>query len=128
MKLIQHPYSDDPWRVMICCILLNRTGGRQVRSILDEFFRRWPHEFNAHMADPGEIEQVIRPLGLGNRRAKTIVKFSTEYIYNKWSDPRSLHGIGQYAWEAWQIVCNGRTDIKSTDKVLQKFLDYANAT
>lgn len=126
MRLIQHRYKDDPWMVLVCCILLNRTAGKQVRGVLDEFFRRWPHELNATMADAEEMSDVLRPLGMSTKKAKTIIRFSNDFMYTRWTDPRQLYGIGKYGWEAYQIVCNGRTDITPSDKVLARFIEYVN--
>lgn len=123
-RLIQHDHDRDPWRVLVCCILLNRTGGKQVRGVLDRFFGSWPDARSLAGADPAEVRETIRPLGFYNRRSESVVRFSREYLERGWTDPRELHGIGRYGWEAWQIVCNGRRDVEATDGVLAAYLRY----
>lgn len=123
-RLIQHDHQHDPWRVLACCILLNRTGRKQVRSVLDEFFARWPDAASAAGADAAEMAEVTRPLGFYNRRSVAMVRFSREYLEKEWTDPRQLHGIGLYGWEAYRIVCLGDTSLRPTDKVLARYLEY----
>ena len=41
--LIQERYINDPWKLLICCIFLNRTQTIQLLSILDVFFIRYPN-------------------------------------------------------------------------------------
>jgi methyl-CpG-binding domain protein 4 len=126
-RLIQHDYARDPWRVLACCIMLNRTGGKQVRHVLDDFFSRWPDPAAAAGADEDELRGVLRHLGLHNRRASSIKRFSVDFLAKEWKDPRELHGIGLYGWEAYQIVCLGNNAVAPTDKVLGRYLEYVNA-
>lgn len=43
MALLQEEFGQNhPWRVLVVCILLNRTQGAQARPVLEEFLRRWP--------------------------------------------------------------------------------------
>lgn len=126
-RLIQHDHAHDPWRVLACCILLNRTGRKQVRAVLDEFFRRWPDAESCAAGDPGEIAEVTKTLGMYNKRSAAIKRFSSDYLSKDWSDPRELHGIGLYGWEAYEIVCKGNRSVAATDKVLARYLEYANA-
>lgn len=113
--LIQLPYRKQPWRMLVCCILLNRTTNRQVRPILPELFRRWP---NAEaMAAAGEdLEELLRPLGLWRQRSATLRKFSARWARERHLTPHSaetigrLPGCGPYAVEAWRLVCLGDID------------------
>lgn len=126
-RLIQHDHAHDPWRVLACCILLNRTGRKQVRAVLDEFFRRWPDAGSCAAADPAEVAEVTRTLGMYNRRSAAIKRFSREFLDKRWTDPRELHGIGRYGWEAHEIVCKGNTSVEATDKVLARYLEYVRS-
>lgn len=125
-RLIQHDHAHDPWRVLACCILLNRTGRKQVRAVLDEFFRRWPDAAACAASDPAEVAEVTKTLGMYNRRSASIKRFSAEYLSKDWVDPRELHGIGLYGWEAYRIVCKGDKSVAATDKVLARYLEYVN--
>lgn len=125
-RLIQHDYARDPYKILVCCLLLNRTGGKQVRAVIKEFFIAWPHASSLLKADDVELTRVIKSLGFYNRRAKLLKVFAREYLEKKWEDPRELHGIGQYGWEAFEIVINKRTDIVPTDSILRRYLEWVN--
>ena len=73
-------------------------------------------------AEPAELAELLRPLGFYNRRAATLIKFSTEWIEKKWTHPIELHGIGQYASDSWDIFYNNRLDIEPNDGVLVKYV------
>jgi methyl-CpG-binding domain protein 4 len=126
-KLIQHDYTDSPWKVLACCILLNRTTRIQVRSILDEFFIKYTSPYKVIKADPADIAKLIQPLGLYNRRSVSIQRFCSDYVEKEWSDPRELYGIGTYGWEAWEIVINKNYNIAPTDSVLRNYLAWLKA-
>ncbi|RYF33356.1 MAG: hypothetical protein EOO38_30230, partial [Cytophagaceae bacterium] len=79
-RLIQHDYVDDPWKVLVCCLLLNRTGGQQVRNVIKEFFGKYPTPEAMLAAEHDEVVGVIKPLGLYNRRAKLLKEFSQDYV------------------------------------------------
>ena len=40
------------------------------------FFRYWPTPESCVEADPGDIAQVIQPMGLHHKRANTLIRFS----------------------------------------------------
>ena len=71
-----------------------------------EFFARWPTAEDASRADQNEISDLIKTLGLAERRSKTLIKMSQDYIVKSWQpDPRVLYGIGEYAHAVYQIFC-----------------------
>ena len=40
--LLQEIYQDDGWKMLTCCMLLNLTNRKQVDTIRDELFKRYP--------------------------------------------------------------------------------------
>ena len=72
-------------------------------------------------ADEDELSEILKPLGLYRRRAKTLIKFSWMWV-NGFNDVMELHGIGQYAKDSWEIFQMNNVQIKPTDKVLQEYL------
>ena len=40
--LLQEIYQDDPWKMLVCCILLNLTKRQQVDGIRHELFTKYP--------------------------------------------------------------------------------------
>ena len=79
-------------------------------------------------ADPVVLADLIRPLGFYNRRAKCLIRFSTEWSAGEWTHPRELYGIGQYAADSWDIFYNNRIDIEPNDGVLVKYVLWRRQT
>jgi len=121
-ELLQEIYHDDPWKSQVCCILLNCTRRVQVDGIRAELFQRYPTAIAMSQADPQELSELLRPLGFYNRRAKSLIRFSTEWTERDWQHPRELYGIGQYAADSWDIFYNNRIDIEPNDGVLVKYV------
>lgn len=118
--LLQEEFQDDPWKMLIACIMLNQTGNKQVRKVIYEFFERWPSPKELIQADESQIKNSIKSLGLYNRRTKSIINFSKSWIEKGWHD--GLPGIGQYAKDSYEIFQNKNPQIKSKDKILSKYL------
>ncbi len=119
--LLQEIYQDDPWKMMVCCILLNLTKRQQVDIIREELFEKYPTEYEMMEADEEELSQLLQPLGLYRRRAKTLIKFSWMWV-NGFNDVKELYGVGQYASDSWEIFQNDNRNISPNDKVLQEYL------
>ncbi len=123
--LLQEIYNEYPWRILICCIMLNCTSRKQVDQVRDQFFRLYPDADSARNADPNEMAEVIALLGFKNRRAKTIIQFSNDWITREWREPIELYGIGKYGQDSWEIFQKGNLDVEPTDGVLKKYLAWA---
>lgn len=119
--IIQERWSLTPWHMFVCCLLLNQTSNRQVKPLLKEFFTRYPSPEILAAADRDTLRELIRPLGFYNKRARTLIRFSREYL-GEWQDPRELHGVGKYAWDSYRIFILGELEIQTEDKVLRTYL------
>jgi len=119
--LLQEIYRDDPWKMLVCCILLNLTKRKQVDGIRHELFSKYPTEYEMIEADEDELSELLKPLGLYRKRAKTLIKFSWMWI-NGFSDVEELHGVGKYAKDSWEIFQMNNKDVKPTDKVLLEYM------
>lgn len=126
--LIQERYLDDPWRIMIVCIMLNLTRGCQVKGVIEEFFRKYPTPEQCAAADHDELTALIKPLGLWKRRDGSLVKFSTAWL-GQWKDVRDLPGIGDYAYDAWQIFVEGAvpSPVQVHDHKLKDYSAWAHS-
>ena len=120
MRLTQERLGgSDPWKVLVCCILLNRTQGQQSEPVLQELFNRWPDASKLVAADDS-LEQLIAPLGLVGR-AKHLRQLSKAL---QTTDPQtraeveSLPGCGEYAADAWDMLINGRHNFWPRDSKL----------
>ncbi len=120
-ELLQEIYYHDPWKSQVCCILLNCTRRVQVDRVRSDLFSKYPTAIALSQADPQELSELLRPLGFYNRRAKSLIRFSTEWSSLDWKHPKELYGIGQYAADSWDIFYNNRLDIEPNDGVLVKY-------
>ena len=119
--LLQEIYQNDPWKMLVCCILLNLTKRQQVDGIRHELFSKYPTEYEMMEADEDELSEILKPLGLYRRRAKTLIKFSWMWA-NGFNDVSELYGIGEYARDSWEIFQMDNFDTKPKDKVLLEYL------
>ena len=123
-ELLQEIYYHNPWKSMVCCILLNRTKRAQVDRVREELFRTYTDALDMADADPVELARILQPLGFQNKRAQTLIKFSDDWVSKDWTDPKELHGIGQYAADSYDIFYNNKLDINPSDGVLVKYLEW----
>ena len=123
MAIIQQEFQHDPWKMLIGCIMLNQTHNSQVRRVIYDFFETYPNPQSITEESIPDITNRLRPLGFYNRRAKSIFRFSQEYINKKFDHISELHGIGKYASDSYEIFINGNTNVEPTDKILLRYLD-----
>jgi|TARA_R110000796_G_scaffold34059_1_gene88099 methyl-CpG-binding domain protein 4 len=120
--LLQEIYQPDGWKMLTCCMLLNLTNRKQVDTIRDELFSKYPTPKDMMNANQSELAELLKPLGLYNRRAKSLKKMSEGYVKG-FKSVDELYGIGQYAKDSWEIFQNNNRNVNPTDKVLLAYLD-----
>ncbi|XP_068939987.1 methyl-CpG-binding domain protein 4 [Petaurus breviceps papuanus] len=124
-NLVQETLFHDPWKLLIATIFLNRTSGKMAIPVLWEFLERYPSAEVARNADWKEVSELLKPLGLYDLRAKTIIKFSDEYLTKQWRYPIELHGIGKYGNDSYRIFCvNEWKQVHPEDHKLNKYHDW----
>lgn len=126
--LIQEQVQDDPWRVFVVCIFCNLTKRVEAEPVMWQFFERWPNAAAAALADQEEVRLMIKDLGLGERRSKTLVRMSQEYLSWNSRDPGELYGIGEYATAAYKIFCEHAWNQipEPRDGALKKYWKWIN--
>lgn len=124
-NLRQEIYRDDPWKMLVICIMLNQTSFRQVDMVRDQFFIRFPDARSMVNADADEVASMIKPLGLQNMRSKKLIRFSKEWMNWDRNELSSLHGIGEYALHSWMIFQEHDGSVEPNDKVLIKYMEWA---
>jgi A/G-specific adenine glycosylase len=93
--------TDDPFRVLVAEVLLQRSRGITVAKVYERLFARWPDAEHLARARVDSIESVIRPLGLTSRAAK--LRDLARTIVELGGVPDSLDGllalpaVGRYA-------------------------------
>ena len=122
--LIQERYFPDRWKMLICCLMLNLTSYKQVLPIIDGFFERWPDPETASKADEQEMKEYLKSLGMYNKRSKTIIKMSKQFLEG-FSHPKQLHGCGKYASDSDAIFYQGRwREVVPTDGALKRYIQF----
>lgn len=124
--LIQEDFRDEPWKMLVCCICLNLTSIKQVRPVIKKLFLAYPTSDACALADDKALADLLKPLGLYNRRAKTIIKLSQSYN-GEWSNVSLLPGVGKYAADSWRIFVDGKIDIEPGDTKLKKYVEWAKS-
>ena len=86
LGLLEELFVDEPWRLLLSTILLNRTRRNQVDGVLAKLLDRWPApQAIISIADDKqsaleELTNLIAPLGIKNRRARGIIQFCRDYL------------------------------------------------
>ena len=125
--LLQEIYQDDGWKMLVCCMLVNLTNRKQVDTVRDKLFNKYPTPKDMMRAKHSDLVDIIKPLGLYNTRAERLIKMSEGYV-NGFKSVDELYGIGQYAKDSWEIFQNKNNKVKPTDKVLQEYLRQERIT
>lgn len=106
-NLLQESLWPNEWRVLVSCLLLNLTTRKQVEKVIERLFHKYPEPASMASAQDAELHDIIKTLGLANKRVKTLKRFSQEYISKDWDMPIELYGCGKYANDAWRIFFRG---------------------
>ena len=120
--LIQEDYLKEPWKMMVCCILLNQTNNKQVRPILSSVFELIPDPISTIGCDPERLAAVIKTTGFQNVKASRIIKLSQKWV-DGFNDAIELPGIGKYGRDSWEIFVKKNLSVEPTDKKLIIYLD-----
>lgn len=123
--LLQETHQNNPWKLLICCILLNNTTSKQVHKIIDQLFEKYPTPTQMTIADTSELIEIIKPCGFYNIRAKKLKQFSQEYVTKDWKLPIELYGIGEYANDSYRIFVL-KENYEPKDKELKKYIEWLN--
>lgn len=122
--------TNDPYGVLIAELLLQATAARKVAPVYEQLVGRYPTPASLALASVGEIEGVIRPLGLGSR-ARAILKMAELLVRDHGGVVPSerekllrLPRVGDYTAGAVQSFAFGlRAGIPDTNviRLLQRF-------
>ena len=123
--LIQEDYLDNPWKIMVCCILLNQTNNKQVRPILSSVFELIPDPISTIGCDPEMLAAVIKTTGFQNVKASRIIKLSQKWV-DGFEHVSQLPGIGKYGRDSWDIFIKKDLTITTLDKKLKAYLEAVN--
>jgi hypothetical protein len=80
LGLLEELFCGDPWRLLISTIFLNRTSRVQVDVVLHHFLQQWPTALVTSKASPESIADVVGSMGMREKRAHGIVRFSKDFL------------------------------------------------
>lgn len=124
-NLVQETLFHDPWKLLVATIFLNKTSGKMAIPVLWQFFDRYPSPEVTREADWKPLSELMKPLGLYELRAKTLIRFSDDYLTKQWRYPIELHGIGKYGNDSYRIFCVGEwREVKPEDHMLNKYHEW----
>ena len=104
--------TDDPFRILVAEVLLQRSRGKTVAKVYEKLVARWPDAASLARARVDTIEKVIRPLGL-SRRAGTLKQMAAVVsglgeVPSTLDGLLALPGVGPYAAGATLAVAFGK--------------------
>jgi endonuclease-3 len=71
---------QDPFQLVIATILSAQTTDRSVNLVTPELFRRYPTAADLAVADPAEVEELIKPTGFFRLKTRRIVDASRKIV------------------------------------------------
>ena len=111
-------WIDDPFWMLVACQLVNLTTWRQARPAFEWIRETAVEPLNLSLADPPDLEDVLRPLGLWRRRAVMLPRFAGAWLRGRpetAEDVIRMPGCGRYAADSWAIFVERRFDVEPDD-------------
>jgi len=103
-------YNDDPYKVLVSELLLQKTDAPKVEAIYNKFFSKYPTIYDINDNDISDIENILEPLGLFRSRAErlksiahTIINDFSGQIPHETGGLLKLKGVGDYITNA--VLC-----------------------
>jgi len=120
--MVQEQINNE-WEHMVGVIMLNQTHRKQVKAVLPEFLKRFPHPESVVRSRIIDIEEIIKPLGMYKVRAKRIYRMTIDYLTWDKQNAKMLYGIGKYGSDSYEIFFKNNFNVEPTDKELKRYLN-----
>jgi len=120
--------TSDPYRLLVCEILLRKTRAEQVENVYHSFFERFPDIESLADASVRDIREIIRPLGIISRAdhlsliAEKIIEEHDGVIPDKEDELISMRGVGKYVANCVLSFGYGKTIDASVDTNIDRVL------
>ena len=90
--------------------------------MISEFFKKYPSPESLVDAEETALRVILQPLGLVNKRVKTLKRFSEEFVTKRWDHAKELFGCGKYADDTYEIFIVGNwTGVHPQDHALTDY-------
>jgi len=120
--MLQEDLWPNEWKILIACLLHNLTTRKQVDKVYHKLFNEYPTPECMQSAHEEDLHNIIKPLGMWRRRAKTLIRFSKEYLEKDWKNASDLYGCGKYANDCHRIFCRGEwKEATPSDHALSRY-------
>lgn len=93
---------EDPFQLLVATVLSAQTTDKSVNKVTGELFRRFDNPFLLAKADPEEVAEIIRTIGLYRTKANNIVALAKLLVENymgivpsAYEDLVTLPGVGR---------------------------------
>ena len=126
--------TSEPYFILITEILLRKTTAKQVKSVFNQFFQKYPSFDSLGDANPAELHSILTPLGMENKRTKELIKLSKIVIkdYNgkvpqECDKLLNIYGVGKYTSSAVRCLSyhiNEAMVDTNVIRVIQRFFSY----
>lgn len=130
-QLFQEYLRHDPFWMLIACMLVNLTCWEQAEPAFLWMRRTASDPINLAVAEPEDLHDALRPLGLWRRRAVILPRFARAWLRRRpvsYDDVMRLPGCGKYAADSWAIFVEGRSDVEPRDGKLNWYMDRQRET
>ena len=131
LQLLQEYYAHDTWQLLVACVLMSRVSSWEVKhNTISAFFAKYPTPTAAIAANPDEVLDVIRPLGLFPTRMRSIVEVSAKLLGDKGpfdvghQPPAKVYGVGEFGIDSFNVFCRGDLTFTPADKTLRSFVEW----
>ena len=114
---------DFPWRRAESCyerivaeLLLQRTQAVTVSKFYGSFLNRHPTWESLACATEQDLGDLLKPIGLWRRRARTLIQLSRTLLDSGYQFPSTraelekLPGVSQYMASAVLLLCHGKRE------------------
>lgn len=127
--LLQEYYKNDPWKVLVSCVLLSRVHGYKAHEVAHRLFKEFPNANAFVQGNELYIKGMLRPLGFHNVRYKRILDccMYDDFALNAKTEILPIDIVskfvrGKYVLDSYSIFVLGNIDVEPTDKELIKYL------
>jgi endonuclease III len=93
---------DDPFQLLVATILSAQTTDERVNQVTPALFARFATPSELAIADPGDVEQLIRPTGFFRAKTRSVIGMATALVERyggevpvKLEDLTTLPGVGR---------------------------------
>ena len=111
------------WQHMVAVIMLNQTTRKSVKKILPNFLNHWSRPSQFIQANPKQVQEIIKPLGMVNVRTKRLLRMTVDFLTWDGIDATELYGIGKYGSDSYEIFFKRNYNVIPTDKELKRYLE-----